>query len=177
MKDIVKVFNGYSDKESDISESNISMITIKNFDRNEVLFIIEKLRKLPNTLLSKLRNREIDVSNINIDSIVFLYTLIHICIVSDFMATTIRINEDIKQQLKLKSAQTGISQLDLPNKYILNGLKNDNSPNKKVMTLDQIEKFLEHDKPEGDTVLEELDGIVHSDIKTNAVDLKKNSYK
>jgi hypothetical protein len=93
------------------------------------------------------------------------------------MATTIRINEDIKQQLKLKSAQTGISQLDLANKYILNGLKNDNSPNKKVMTLDQIEKFLEHDKPEGDTVLEELDGIVHSDIKTNAVDLKKNSYK
>lgn len=93
------------------------------------------------------------------------------------MATTIRINEDIKQQLKLKSAQTGISQLDLANKYILNGLKNDNSPNKKVMTLDQIEKFLEHDKPEGDNVLDELDGIVHSDITTNAVDLKKNSYK
>lgn len=92
------------------------------------------------------------------------------------MATTIRINEDIKQQLKLKSAQTGISQLDLANKYILNGLKNDNSPNKKVMTLDQIEKFLEHDKPEGDNVLDELDGIVHSDITTNAVDLK-NSYK
>lgn len=89
------------------------------------------------------------------------------------MATTIRINEDIKQQLKLKSAQTGISQLDLANKYILNGLKNDNSPNKKVMTLDQIEKFLEHDKPEGDNVLDELDGIVHSDITTNAVDLKK----
>ena len=93
------------------------------------------------------------------------------------MATTIRINEDIKQQLKLKSAQTGISQLDLANKYILNGLKNDNSPNKKVMTLDQIEKFLEHDKPEGDNVLDELDGVVHSDITTNAVDLKKNSYK
>ena len=93
------------------------------------------------------------------------------------MATTIRINEDIKQHLKLKSAQTGISQLDLANKYILNGLKNDNSPNKKVMTLDQIEKFLEHDKPEGDNVLDELDGIVHSDITTNAVDLKKNSYE
>ena len=38
------------------------------------------------------------------------------------MATTIRIDENIKQQLKLKSAQTGISQLDLANKYILNGL-------------------------------------------------------
>ena len=93
------------------------------------------------------------------------------------MATTIRINEDIKQQLKLKSAQTGISQLDLANKYILKGLKEDNTPNKKVMTLDQIENFLEHDKPEGDDILDELDGIVHSDISTNAVTLKKNSYE
>ena len=93
------------------------------------------------------------------------------------MATTIRINEDIKQQLKLKSAQTGISQLDLANRYILKGLKEDNTPNKKVMTLDQIENFLEHDKPEGDMVLDELDGIVHSEVRTNAVDLKKNSYK
>lgn len=93
------------------------------------------------------------------------------------MATTIRINEDIKQQLKLKSAQTGISQLDLANEYILNGLKEDKRPNKKVMTLDQIEKFLEHDKPEGDTILDELDGLVHSDIVTDAVELKKSSYK
>jgi len=89
------------------------------------------------------------------------------------MATTIRIDENIKQQLKLKSAQTGISQLDLANKYILNGLKKDSTPNKKVMTLDQIEQYLDHDKPEGDTVLDELDGIIHSDVITNAVDLKK----
>lgn len=93
------------------------------------------------------------------------------------MATTIRIDENIKQQLKLKSAQTGISQLDLANKYILNGLKKDSTPNKKVMTLDQIEQYLDHDKPEGDTVLDELDGIIHSDVITDAVDLKKNSYK
>jgi len=45
------------------------------------------------------------------------------------------------------------------------------------MTLDQIEQYLDHDKPEGDTVLDELDGIIHSDVITNAVDLKKNSYK
>jgi hypothetical protein len=93
------------------------------------------------------------------------------------MATTIRINEDIKQQLKLKSAQIGISQLDLANEYILKGLKEETRPNKKVMTLDQIEKFLEHDKPEGDTILDELDGIIHSDTVTDAVELKKNSYK
>ncbi|RAP52712.1 MAG: hypothetical protein BZ137_08200 [Methanosphaera sp. rholeuAM130] len=86
------------------------------------------------------------------------------------MATTIRIDENIKQQLKLKSAQTGISQLDLANKYILNGLKEDNAPKKKVMTLDQIEKYLAHDKPEGDNVLDKLDGIVHSDVITDSVD-------
>ena len=93
------------------------------------------------------------------------------------MATTIRINEDIKQQLKLKSAQTGISQLDLANEYILDGLKRDTNPNKKVMTLEEIEKFLDYDKPEGDNILDELDGIVHSETITNSVDLKKNSYK
>ncbi len=31
--------------------------------------------------------------------------------------------------------------------------------------------FLEHDKPEPDMLLDELDGIVHSDVGTNAVDL------
>ena len=39
--------------------------------------------------------------------------------------------KDIKQQLKLKSAQTGISQLDLANEYILNGLKQYIRPDKK----------------------------------------------
>jgi len=39
------------------------------------------------------------------------------------MATTIRINEDVKQQLKHKSVLTGVSQFDLANKYILDGIK------------------------------------------------------
>ena len=34
LKDIVTVFNGYSYKGSDLSESNVAMATIKNFDRN-----------------------------------------------------------------------------------------------------------------------------------------------
>ncbi len=92
------------------------------------------------------------------------------------MATTIRINEDIKQLLKLKSVETGITQFDLANKYILNGLKEDNSPNK-TMTIEEIEKLLSYDKPEGDTTSEKLDGILHSNTRTNSVDLKKNSYK
>jgi len=45
------------------------------------------------------------------------------------------------------------------------------------MRIKRIEQYLEHDKPEGDTVLDQLDGIIHSDIPTDAVDLKKNSYK
>jgi len=39
------------------------------------------------------------------------------------MTTTIMIDEDIKQQLELKSRRTGISQSDLANKYMLDGLK------------------------------------------------------
>ena len=44
------------------------------------------------------------------------------------VTTTIRINEEVKQLLKLKSAETGITQLNLANRYILNGLKEDNAP-------------------------------------------------
>ena len=40
------------------------------------------------------------------------------------MATTIRINEDIKKQLKLKRVATGVSQFNLANKYIIEGIKN-----------------------------------------------------
>ncbi len=39
------------------------------------------------------------------------------------MITTIRIDKDLQQQLKMKSAETDKSQLDLANQYILEGLK------------------------------------------------------
>ncbi len=74
------------------------------------------------------------------------------------MSTTIRVHEEIKKQLKLKSAETGISQYDLANEYILEGLKKDKW-RKKVMTIEEIEKLLDHDKPEGDTILKDLCGI------------------
>ena len=92
------------------------------------------------------------------------------------MATTIRINEDIKQLLKLKSAETGITQLDLANKYILKGLKEDDTPTN-VMSISDIEAMLSFDKPEGDKNLEKLDGVLHSDVPTNSVELKKSSYR
>ena len=62
------------------------------------------------------------------------------------MSTTIRINKDVKELLKLKSVETGISQIDLANKYILEGIKFDNTPNKPLKTIEEIEKILEYDK-------------------------------
>ena len=46
----------------------------------------------------------------------------------DFILTTIQIDKELHRQLKLKSAKTGISQLDLVNQYVLDGLKNDKKP-------------------------------------------------
>lgn len=92
------------------------------------------------------------------------------------LATTIRINEEVKQLLKLKSAETGITQLDLANRYILKGLKEDDTPTN-VMSISDIEAMLSFDKPEGDKNLEKLDGVSHSDKPTNSVELKKNSYR
>ncbi len=93
------------------------------------------------------------------------------------MITTIRIDKDLQQQLKMKSAETGKSQLDLANQYILDGLKNDKTPAKPAMSLDEIEKLLKHDLPEGDDVSEKLTGLANSPVRTNAVELKKASYK
>lgn len=67
------------------------------------------------------------------------------------MATTIRINEDVKEQLKLKSVATGVSQFNLANKYIIEGIKNDNTPNKPVKTIEEIERILDYDKKEDNT--------------------------
>jgi len=92
------------------------------------------------------------------------------------LATTIRINEEVKQLLKLKSAETGITQLDLANRYILKGIKEDDTP-ANVMSISDIEAMLSFDKPEGDKNLEKLDGVSHSDQPTNSVELKKNSYR
>ena len=92
------------------------------------------------------------------------------------MSNNLRIDENIKHLLKLKSDSTGISQYDLANKYILEGLKKDKR-SKPTMTIDEIDKFLEHDKPEGDDILERLCGIVSCDKVTDSVEMKKNAYK
>ncbi len=45
------------------------------------------------------------------------------------------------------------------------------------MSLEDIEKLLKHDLPSGDDVSEKLTGLADAPIKTNAVELKKESYK
>lgn len=92
------------------------------------------------------------------------------------MATTIRVDENIKKQLKIKAAETGKSQYELANKYILEGLKNDKTPCD-TMTIEEIEALLKHDNPKGNPALNRLAGAIKTDEKTNSVELKKNSYK
>ena len=92
------------------------------------------------------------------------------------MITTIMIDKELKRQLKLKSAETGKSELDLANQYISDGLKNDKTPVKPAMTLDEIKKLLKNDLPEGDEVSEKLTGLADAPVRTNAVELKKASY-
>ena len=58
------------------------------------------------------------------------------------MATTVRINEDVKQQLKIKCVELGAKQIDLVNRYIIEGIKRDTTPKKSVMSLDELEKIL-----------------------------------
>ena len=70
-------------------------------------------------------------------------------------------------RIKIKSAETGISQYDLANRYLIEGLKNDRRK-KGVITLEEIEELLDHDKPEGDTILQDLCGIVKRDDTEDA---------
>lgn len=131
------------------------------------------------------------------------------------MDTTIRINSDIKQQLKLKSVELGVTQKELANRYLLYCLKKDNTLDT-ITSIDDIEKhlnikskinfknlnndfeipemlklkengeekikqenitdMLDYDKPEGDRLLEELSGLVHSPTQTDSLKLKKEAY-
>ena len=92
------------------------------------------------------------------------------------MATTIRINEDIKQQLKIKSAELGVTQMDLLNRYIIEGLKRDSNPKKPTPTIDELEKLLKHDNTQGN-VLNKLRGIIDNDEIIDEVEEKRSSWR
>ncbi len=92
------------------------------------------------------------------------------------MTTTIRINEDVKQQLKIKSAELGVKQQDLLNRYVIEGIKRDSTPNKSVMTLDELENLLKHDNPKGNN-LKKFSGIVPDGEIIDSVEEKRKVYR
>ena len=91
------------------------------------------------------------------------------------MVSNLKVSDDLKHQLELRSNETGISQLDLVNKYISKGLKEDKS--KKHMSKEEINKLLTHDNPSGRSSLDGMKGIIDLGYKTDAIHLKKESYK
>ena len=91
------------------------------------------------------------------------------------MATTVRINEDVKQQLKIKSAELGVKQIDLLNRYVIEGIKRD-SVVKPTKSIEEIEKSMIYDKPEGNN-LAEFAGLTDSGVVTDEVFEKRQSYR
>lgn len=72
------------------------------------------------------------------------------------MDATIRIDLDIQRQLKLKSVELGITQKELANIYILNGL-NEEKNNGNMKTIDDIAKTLNININDPNTELDDLD--------------------
>lgn len=71
------------------------------------------------------------------------------------MDATIRIDLDIQRQLKLKSVELGITQKELANIYILNGL-NEEKNNGNMKTIDDIAKTLNININDPNTELDDL---------------------
>ena len=63
----------------------------------------------------------------------------------------------------------------MANKYISQGLDNDNVIPDKVSNPEDFKKLLDHDKPEGDDTLKKITGIIDVKSNFNAVELKKLS--
>ena len=98
--------------------------------------------------------------------------------VEDSSRATLDIDEDLKRRLEARSKKTGFSEHDLVNSYIFHGLNEDEKyESEGGMTPEEIFELLEHDLPEGDWVSNELAGLVESKYITNAIKLKKDSYK
>lgn len=92
------------------------------------------------------------------------------------MATTIRINEDVKHQLKIKSAELGVKQIDLLNRYVIEGIKRDSMPKKPAPTIEDLEKLLKHDNSKGNE-LNKLCGIIDNDEIIDEVEEKRSAWR
>ena len=86
--------------------------------------------------------------------------------------TTVHINEDVKQQLKIKCAELGAKEIDLVNRYIIEGIERDSTHKKSVLSLDELEKILKHDNPKGNN-LKEFVGIVPGEEEMDPVEEKR----
>ena len=64
----------------------------------------------------------------------------------------------------------------MANIYISRGLANDGIIPDKVLNPKEIIDMLDHDKPEGDDVLEKITGIIHVESKLDIVELKKDRF-
>lgn len=51
------------------------------------------------------------------------------------VVTTVRMEKNLKKQLKILSAELGVNQSDLINKYVLKGIKEDKLKKKKISCL------------------------------------------
>lgn len=88
---------------------------------------------------------------------------------------TITVNDDLMERLVIESNARNINVNELANKYILQGLEEDNVVPNEVKNPKAILDLLDHDKPEGDNVLKSIVGIIDVESEFNAVELKKLS--
>ena len=91
------------------------------------------------------------------------------------MEELIKIDSELKHKLDLKSKELGTNSESLLKEYINKGLEEDKP--KQHLTDEEIIKLLKHDNPSGQSSIDGMLGIVDLGYKTNAVDLKKNSYR
>ncbi len=92
------------------------------------------------------------------------------------MLSTIKINDEVKQKLELKSIELGVNQIDLLNKYVIDGINRDTKYANESKNIEEIKKLLENDLPEGDLASKNLIGLVNNPTKTDSVQLKKETY-
>lgn len=83
------------------------------------------------------------------------------------------IDESIMEKLLIKSDSLGIDTNELANNYIARCLNDDYNQCNEVNP--KIHDLLDHDKPEGDNILERICGIIDMDSECDAVQLKKAS--
>ena len=92
------------------------------------------------------------------------------------MVASVSINEELKEKLIIKSIELGVKQIDLVNRYVLEGLKKDSVFEKSAPTIEELEKLLKHDNPNGNH-FKDIVGIVDTDEVIDEVEEKRSSWR